>query len=306
MRKRVISLALACAVALAVSGCGTEKNEKNDKSAVKDEKQEECIDTLKAALEERWDVVSGKSFDEDKIVYKENPETELEKMQKYEGESFEDKDFEKIIQEYIGALKSQVEGAQYVFQDTAQFEELYNVDGYDVRSECVKKLVDKYNFSVDEKYQDQLDDMVSGKRVKWLPVGESVEVTVANGKLNIQVDGFKRTGWEQYDDGLEAGNYIGAIECTVQNISYEDEYNPDVIIPENVMLIMDDEYVTKEPISSAWSQIDEYNISAGGLIDNVPNGAKVKAGIPCVFSGNQTRALIQLGEEYVVFVNLEQ
>lgn len=306
MRKRVISLALACAVALAVSGCGTEKNDKNDKSVVKDEKQEECIDTLKAALEERWDVVSGKSFDEDKIVYKENPETELEKMQKYEGESFEDKDFEKIIQEYIGALKSQVEGAQYVFQDTAQFEELYNVDGYDVRSECVKKLVDKYNFSVDEKYQDQLDDMVSGKRVKWLPVGESVEVTVANGKLNIQVDGFKRTGWEQYDDGLEAGNYIGAIECTVQNISYEDEYNPDVIIPENVMLIMDDEYVTKEPISSAWSQIDEYNISAGGLIDNVPNGAKVKAGIPCVFSGNQTRALIQLGEEYVVFVNLEQ
>lgn len=291
MRKRVISLVLVCAVALAVSGCGTEKN---DKQVVKDEKQEECIDTLKAALEERWDVVSGKSFDEDKIVYKENPENELEKMQKYEGESFEDKDFEKIIQEYIGALKSQVEGAQYVFQDTAQFEELYNVEGYDVRSKCVKKLVDKYDFSVDEKYQDQLDDMVSGKRVKWLPVGESGEVTVANGKLNIQVDGFKRTGWEQYDDGLEAGNYIGAIECTVQNISYEDEYNPDVIIPENVMVIMDDEYVTKEPISSAWSQIDEYNISAGGLIDNVPNGAKVKAGIPCVFSENQTRALIQL------------
>ena len=290
MRKRVISLVLVCAVALAVSGCGTEKN---DKQVVKDEKQEECIDTLKAALEERWDVVSGKSFDEDKIVYKENPENELEKMQKYEGESFEDKDFEKIIHEYIGALKSQVEGAQYVFQDTAQFEELYNVEGYDVRSKCVKKLVDKYDFSVDEKYQDQLDDMVSGKRVKWLPVGESGEVTVANGKLNIQVDGFKRTGWEQYDDGLEAGNYIGAIECTVQNISYEDEYNPDVIIPENVMVIMDDEYVTKEPISSAWSQIDEYNISAGGLIDNVPNGAKVKAGIPCVFSENQTRALIQ-------------
>lgn len=303
MRKRVISLVLVCAVALAVSGCGTEKN---DKQVVKDEKQEECIDTLKAALEERWDVVSGKSFDEDKIVYKENPENELEKMQKYEGESFEDKDFEKIIQEYIGALKSQVEGAQYVFQDTAQFEELYNVEGYDVRSKCVKKLVDKYDFSVDEKYQDQLDDMVSGKRVKWLPVGESGEVTVANGKLNIQVDGFKRTGWEQYDDGLEAGNYIGAIECTIQNISYEDEYNPDVIIPENVMVIMDDEYVTKEPISSAWSQIDEYNISAGGLIDNVPNGAKVKAGIPCVFSENQTRALIQLGEEYFVFVNLEQ
>ena len=303
MRKRVISLVLVCAVALAVSGCGTEKN---DKQVVKDEKQEECIDTLKAALEERWDVVSGKSFDEDKIVYKENPENELEKMQKYEGESFEDKDFEKIIQEYIGALKSQVEGAQYVFQDTAQFEELYNVEGYDVRSKCVKKLVDKYDFSVDEKYQDQLDDMVSGKRVKWLPVGESGEVTVANGKLNIQVDGFKRTGWEQYDDGLEAGNYIGAIECTVQNISYEDEYNPDVIIPENVMVIMDDEYVTKEPISSAWSQIDEYNISAGGLIDNVPNGAKVKAGIPCVCSENQTRALIQLGEEYFVFVNLEQ
>ena len=303
MRKRVISLVLVCAVALAVSGCGTEKN---DKQVVKDEKQEECIDTLKAALEERWDVVSGKSFDEDKIVYKENPENELEKMQKYEGESFEDKDFEKIIQEYIGALKSQVEGAQYVFQDTAQFEELYNVEGYDVRSKCVKKLVDKYDFSVDEKYQDQLDDMVSGKRVKWLPVGESGEVTVANGKLNIQVDGFKRTGWEQYDDGLEAGNYIGAIECTVQNISYEDKYNPDVIIPENVMVIMDDEYVTKEPISSAWSQIDEYNISAGGLIDNVPNGAKVKAGIPCVFSENQTRALIQLGEEYFVFVNLEQ
>lgn len=303
MRKRVISLVLVCAVALAVSGCGTEKN---DKQVVKDEKQEECIDTLKAALEERWDVVSGKSFDEDKIVYKENPENELEKMQKYEGESFEDKDFEKIIQEYVGALKSQVEGAQYVFQDTAQFEELYNVEGYDVRSKCVKKLVDKYDFSVDEKYQDQLDDMVSGKRVKWLPVGESGEVTVANGKLNIQVDGFKRTGWEQYDDGLEAGNYIGAIECTVQNISYEDEYNPDVIIPENVMVIMDDEYVTKEPISSAWSQIDEYNISAGGLIDNVPNGAKVKAGIPCVFSENQTRALIQLGEEYFVFVNLEQ
>ena len=303
MRKRVISLVLVCAVALAVSGCGTEKN---DKQVVKDEKQEECIDTLKAALEERWDVVSGKSFDEDKIVYKENPENELEKMQKYEGESFEDKDFEKIIQEYIGALKSQVEGAQYVFQDTAQFEELYNVEGYDVRSKCVKKLVDKYDFSVDEKYQDQLDDMVSGKRVKWLPVGESGEVTVANGKLNIQVDGFKRTGWEQYDDGLEAGNYIGAIECTVQNISYEDEYNPDVIIPENIMVIMDDEYVTKEPISSAWSQIDEYNISAGGLIDNVPNGAKVKAGIPCVFSENQTRALIQLGEEYFVFVNLEQ
>lgn len=303
MRKRVVSLALACAVALAVSGCGTEKH---DKQVVKDEKQEECIDTLKVALEERWDVVSGKSFDEDKIVYKENPETELEKMQKYDGESFEDKDFEKIIQEYIGALKSQVEGAQYVFQDTAQFEELYNVDGYDVRSKCVKKLVDKYNFSVDEKYQDQLDDMVSGKRVKWLPIGESGEVTVANGKLNIQIDGFKRTGWEQYDDGLEAGNYIGAIECTVQNISYEDEYNPDVIIPGNVMLIMDDEYVVKEPISSAWSQIDEYNISAGGLIDNVPNGAKVKAGIPCVFSENQTRALIQLGEEYFVFVNLDQ
>ena len=28
-------------------------------------------------------------------------------------------------------------------------------------------------------------------------------------------------------------------------------------------------------------------------IINVPNGAKVKAGIPCVFSENQTRALIQ-------------
>lgn len=299
MKKRIIMSLCIIIVIGTLIGCGSSQPKSSSK---KDSKQTECLQTLKKGLEERWDMPDGSSLDEDTKLYAECAQNELKNMKKYEDVTFEDEDFTSIIQEYIAALNSQVIGAEYFIKDSDQFEDLYNVKGYDVRSKCVKKLVDKYKFSVSKKYKDNLKDFISGKRMKWTSTGESKEVTVDYGKVKIQVDGFKRTGWEQYEEQLETGSFIGAIECTVENETYEDEYNPNYILSENIMVIMDDEFVTKTPYSTGYSPVDEYDIVAGGMI---PNGAKTKVGIPCVFTENQTRAVVQLGEEYLVVVNLE-
>jgi len=100
-------------------------------------KETECLNVLKEGLQARWDIVNQDSATVDEVFKnkKDGIDKELSFISQYADKEFGNKEFGTLISKYITALEKQKAGVEFWMSDAKQYETLFNVEGYDVRSE---------------------------------------------------------------------------------------------------------------------------------------------------------------------------
>lgn len=296
MRKRKLAtiLILICLMITGLCSCGQDKE------------VTACLDDLKNGLEDRWTLQEPDTLDQRPNYYAECTKAELDSISKYEKTSFEDKEFGKIINDYIGALHSQEDGAQYYFSNPKKFEELYYEEGYDIRSNCLKELCDKYSFDVNSDYKESLDNVLDKSRPDCINLGETVAVKTDSGDINISIDKVEKSNWnktkDQLGSGIEDGYDVFLLDCTMENISYEsDAYttNPDgsqtpitLIYTNGFMAVEDNNGVLTDPHSIGFDN-GSYKSSAGGSIE-LDQGRKIKIAMPYMMPNDTSHILVDI------------
>lgn len=282
MKKRKIAaiLVLICLMVVSLCSCG------------QDEKAIACLDDLSRGLEGRWTLQEPDILDQRPDYYAEGAKVELNAVEKYANAEFKDEAFGQIIDDYIGALRSQQEGSQYYFSNAKKFNDLYYRKGYDVRSDCLKQLHDNYSFDVGSDYQDELSGILSKPYFSRINPGKTVDVKTEVGDLKVDIEGISKSGWNSFDTSIDKGDDVFLLKCLVENVSYNDEYNPGFISLNICVSVQDESGILIQPYGTAYDT-GSY-IAGAGAFFQLPQGAKSKVAIPYVISKNTSRVLVTI------------
>lgn len=281
---------LICVISLLLflPGCSSENK-------MVDENQVSCIKDLKNGLEERLSLKDSTNINEYASVLDKSVNAELDKLHQYESVTFEDEKFNTLISDYINAVINQKEAIKYFPSDLDQFDELYNEKGTEIRRESLKKLCDEYNFQVSDEYAEDLQSLINNGSVNWFSYeNRKIQADTDYGVLDVTIDGFKKVNWAEYDSDLDDSKYYGILEMQIHNDSYNDTYNPGLILSDNFLVVMDSNYMIKNVGNTAWNSPDEYNVFAGGIIDGIQPGQSMKVGLPYVCDESENEILVQI------------
>lgn len=178
---------------------------------------QEFVESMSEGLQSRWEL---KDEDEKKDGYEniaDNSEekkemmikyieTELNNIEKYKDEKFEDSSLQELAIKYINLLKKHKEICSYITVDydkySEEFEPIYNE-----RSEIMEEMVNNYGLEVNEEYQNTLDEFLTNSKL----VKEKNANDEAVSKL-IKTIKFKQVS----DDGSDYKTYQATVENTTE------------------------------------------------------------------------------------------
>ena len=200
-------LAILCLATLLV-GCSkkeeTPKNEYADEAFVKD---------MAKGLQKRWDLTAKdekkEGYEEIAINSKENQkmmlsyiDAELNVIEKYTEEKFEDKKLQEIAVKYINLLKEHKELCPEITVDYDKYYEDFSPI-YDERSKVIETMVKDYGMTVDEKHQDTLDDFLTNSKMvaKEEQIEEAIQKMVSN--IQFQMVEDNGGGYKTYQAVVE-------------------------------------------------------------------------------------------------------
>lgn len=159
---------LLCGIML-LSGCGEKTTD------------EAFTDDLTTALTERWDQADSNESDYGALA-----QTEYDILKKYQDQTFENKELGTLAKEYITAVKTQVNAADYLESDYNKFAEMYWIEGGTARYDTLSTMVKEELWEVPEGYQASWKDMES--------TNEEVEKSNHIEVLNMRVTGDSLAG----------------------------------------------------------------------------------------------------------------
>ena len=198
------------AVLLCACSAGTSQGSGDGSSNVL---KEECLDDIQAGLQARFEMMDNdaNSVAESQKQLKDAINEELSYVEKYtrdsfdSDESFDDEQFENTVLAYVEALENQKRGVKYWRSNAAKYERLYNQKGYDAWSKALNSLVDQYGLTVENQYQDDLDNALSDNRYQNIRIGDTVDVSTENGNISVSIEGMEWTDWKEL--AQEDGDY---------------------------------------------------------------------------------------------------
>lgn len=126
------------------------------------------LKALKIGLQNRWDLtnnqvtveVMGLPVNTSTVDdYKKFVQQELDQISIYEKKEFNDEGLGRCAKEYIAALHLQEKALAYKEIDSDRYDTEWG-EGLNKRSKLLKELVSKYNFTVDDEYLSNLNEMV--------------------------------------------------------------------------------------------------------------------------------------------------
>lgn len=225
MRRRVLWLALSCVLGTGVlfTGCSdSDTNKETTKEAtVTDEPEEEevyyadedFITDMGKGLEARWtlndadeekegyDEIQEQS-DEEKKMMLSYIDAELDNIGKYTDEKFEDSNLQELAIKYVNLLKKHKEICKYIPVDydgkyTEEFDPIYNE-----RSKIIEDLVENYGLTVDEKYQDTLDEFITNSQLVKEQDAQINAVSEMLGTISFE-EASDESGWKTYESIVE-------------------------------------------------------------------------------------------------------
>ena len=181
-----ILLAVLCLATL-LTGCSKKEEEPKyaDETFVKD---------MAKGLQERWDLAAkdekkegyenltgdSKEYQQMMISY---VDKELDTIEKYTEEKFEDKKLQEIAIKYINLLKEHKELCSLMTVDYIKYDESY-APIYNERSKVIETMVKDYGMTVDEKHQDSLEDFLTNS--KMVAEKEKVEEEIRKMVSDVQ------------------------------------------------------------------------------------------------------------------------
>lgn len=163
-----IFMLLLCGIML-LGGCGEKTTD------------EAFTDDLTTALTERWDQADSNESDYGALA-----QTEYDILKKYQDQTFENKELGTLAKEYITAVETQVNAADYLESDYNKFAEMYWIEGGTARYDTLSTMVKEELWEVPEGYQASWKDMES--------TNEDVEKSNHIEVLNMRVTGDSLAG----------------------------------------------------------------------------------------------------------------
>lgn len=174
--KKILCFLLCGFIGFSLTGCSSsneklkeEVKEETKVSAEEKKKEEEkknvvddaFMDALATGLEKRW----GSTRDKSSLVIDESwekyPSLELEEIEGFENQEFNDPELKGLAVEYMNHLKKQKSIPSGVANDLANTGFAWSATGTE-RCRLITLFKEKYGLTVDEKYADSLNSMVEG------------------------------------------------------------------------------------------------------------------------------------------------
>lgn len=134
-----------------------------------------------------------------------------------------------------------------------------------------------------------------------IQIGEAVPLSCEYGDIKLCVEGAENTDWA-YPDNETAGHKVVVLLCTVENISYFDEWNPDFVDSNYFVSVKDSDGYNIETDSSG-SIYKIYNEAPSGCM-TLREGEKGRFAIPYCVPIDETTLTISLCGEYTLTVNI--
>lgn len=196
--KKVLRVMLVVAMCFGMlAGCGktgdtTTQNEEEKYS------DEDFMKDMAKALETRWalnDADANKSYtegsEEQKELFSKWTKAELDIVQKYEDEKFENSKLKELAIQYINVLKTQEDGMKFVTVDYPQFSEIWQTN-YDLRTQIIAQLKNDYGLEVSQKYQSNLEDLLTNAQLvtNEQNTKSTVEEFVKNIQFTVESDEY--------------------------------------------------------------------------------------------------------------------
>lgn len=163
-----IFMLLLCGIML-LGGCGEKSTD------------EAFTDDLTTALTERWDQADSNESDYGALA-----QTEYDILKKYQDQTFENKELGTLAKEYITAVETQVNAADYLESDYNKFAEMYWIEGGSARYDTLSTMIKEELWEVPEGYQASWKDMKA--------TNEEVEKSNHIEVLNMRVTGDSFAG----------------------------------------------------------------------------------------------------------------
>ena len=163
-----IFMLLLCGIML-LGGCGEKTTD------------EAFTDDLTTALTERWDQADSNESDYGALA-----QTEYDILKKYQDQTFENKELGTLAKEYITAVETQVNAADYLESDYNKFAEMYWIEGGAARYDTLSTMIKEELWEVPEGYQASWKDMKA--------TNEEVEKSNHIEVLNMRVTGDSLAG----------------------------------------------------------------------------------------------------------------
>lgn len=297
MKKYIVFLLLSL-LALSLAGCGG-----------LNETATACLADLQAGLQERYDVTSSYStLNEYKSKEIKGIDVELNAITAYKDVDLKNDGLNTIVSDYISALENQKEGINYIDSDNSKYKELYCDNGSEVRKECLKKLVDEYDFSVAEEYEDYFNDTLN---ITMIALDESVKATTENGEYEVKIVGAAETEWDKtgYEGALEDSDestYPASIRLEAKNISYsgflyDGKMSGYDLADDKSIIVTDGEGYSLEHYDTLGYSDGEYDGDAATSI-----GEKAKISSPYIVPNEESVVIVIINNTYKAIVGIDR
>ena len=208
MKKRTIILALAACLCLPFTGCG---NTSGNTTATTETEEyfadEDFIADLQKSLVARWTITEASdgilSADDYKEEINSGVQAELDIIEKYQNEKFENTKLQETLLKYINNLKAQIETVAYYGVDDIKYAQEWEAL-YGERTQIIDDFVKNYGLTVPEEYQSVLNEMLTNAKIVTEKENEE-EV------INAWIDSIV---FEQTEDNYGMKTYQAVVENT--------------------------------------------------------------------------------------------
>lgn len=214
MKKRaILILSAMMATGMLFTGCSSSGNNQKTEKSEEETKyaDEQFIKDMSKGLQARWDLIDKNEKKDEEVDPQSQEEkdmtldciqAELDCVEKYTDEKFNDSKLQEYAVKYVNLLKQHKDACKYIPVDYygKYSEELDSI--YNERSKIIEDLVENYNLTVDKKHQDTLDEFKTNSQL--VKDQDAMEESVKNMLANIQfTEVSNEDGWKTYQGVVE-------------------------------------------------------------------------------------------------------
>lgn len=260
MKKGIIYLLLSLTLAVSLCGCGSTSGSSSTEAnvSVEDEKKTDAdfIVNLGKGLEARWTLTDSEEYSSEALEKMSLAEyqkadtlfvnAELDAIGDLSEYEFEDQELKQLAETYMRGLELQKEGIQY--QGTTEYTKQRQTWelGYNYRAVCMTDLYNEYGLTVDEKFQDDLDNFVAQSSTAKKSIAVQEYVDELPNQVEYIKDEEKSDEWSTY--------YKAVIENTTDYEIDSLEIEIDFLDASGVVIYQTSDYLN--------------NIKAGGKVQS--------------------------------------
>lgn len=168
MLKKLIIIGLSC---LVLSGCTSEEPVAEETTYA----DQEFLSDMSNGLQTRWklneDDEAKEGYDEILVNSEEYQkmmnnyiQAELNLVEKYQNEKFEDSNLQEIAVKYVNLLKQHKDACQYLTVNYDKYLEEFQPI-YNERSKIISQMVNDYGMTVEEEYQQTLNEFLTNSQI---------------------------------------------------------------------------------------------------------------------------------------------